>query len=200
MNTTAKILPLAPANAEEGLGRLRRRVGDLSARRDALNQLIIEAENTVGAAGGYFNPGLEQVEALLEGKKFIPSRERSFSHVEALRVEYNAVEAALKLGNARLHQQVTERAVAIWASYQSEISKIEMRRVTLAVQLQRTNDEREQLREKIIARGGAGNFCTDGVDFLGLTERNDDIQWAVERLIADGVCTRREIEKASSNG
>jgi predicted nucleic acid-binding Zn-ribbon protein len=200
MNTAAKILPLAPANAEEELTRLRRRVGELGTRRDALTRLIIEAEKTVGAGGDHFNSDLEQAAALLDGKKFIPSREKSFSPVEALKAERNAVDAALKLGRARLDQLTTERAGAIWASYQSEISQIEMRRVTLALQLQRTNHEREQLREKIVARGGAGCFHTDGVDLLGLTERNDDIQWAAARLIADGVCTRREMEKASSNG
>jgi hypothetical protein len=200
MNTTAKILPLAPANAEEELTRLRSRVGELAKRNDALIRLIIQAEKTVGAGGDHFSPDLEQARALLDGKKFMPQREKSFSHLEALKAEHSAVGAALRLGNARVHQLATDRAEAIWQSYQSEISQIEMRRVKLALQLQRINHEREQLREKIIARGGAGCFATDGVELLHVSEKHDDVAWAAERLIADGVCTRREIEKASSNG
>jgi hypothetical protein len=73
-----------------------------------------------------------------------------------------------------------------------------MRRVSLALQLQANNREREHLREKIIAAGGQGVFSTDGVDLLGLGERDDDVQWAVARLIADNICSRREIEKVSN--
>jgi hypothetical protein len=194
MNTTAKILPLAPANAEEGLTRLRRRLGELEARRDALTRLIIDAEKTAGAAGDY-NSDLAQAEALLDGKKFTPSREKPFSTLAALNAERSAIDAALKLGRARLDQLVAERAIAIWASYQSEIAQIELRRVMLALQLQRTNRERETLREKIIAAGGAGCLHTDGVDLLFLGEKHDDVQWAAARLVADNVCSRRDLEK-----
>jgi hypothetical protein len=200
MNTTAKILPLAPANAEEELTRLRRRLGELDTRRNALTRLLIEAEKTVGAPGDHFNSDLAQAEALLDGKKFIPSREKPLSTTAALRAERDAIDAALKIGRSREHRLAEERAVAIWASHFAEIAKIEKHRIALAIELQLVNRAREKLREKILAEGGAGCFATDGVDLLGFVDSGDDVHWAAQRLIADQICSRSEIEKAISDG
>lgn len=196
MNTLAKILPLAPV--DDALAVLNRRLGELQARRELIIQMIILAEKSGGGTVDYLSSSLAQAEALLDGKGFVPSREKPLSELAALHAELNLIDAALKLGRSRQHDLVTERAVAIWGSYHSEIAKIEMRRVKLSLELQATNRARERLREKITASGGAGNLSTDGVDLLGLGEGFDDIQWAAARLIADGIATRGEMEKATN--
>src|SRR4051794_12231054 len=78
------------------------------------------------------------------------------------------------------------------------IAAIEKTRVLLAMELQKTNRAREHLREKIAAAGGAGYLTTDSVDLLGLGG-DDEVRWAVDRLITDGIATRAEIEKARSD-
>ena len=69
----------------------------------------------------------------------------------------------------------------------------------MALELQRTNRKRERLREKITRAGGAGFLSTDSADLLGLGEL-EEVNWAVERVIADNIATRAEIEKVRSDG
>jgi hypothetical protein len=66
--------------------------------------------------------------------------------------------------------------------------------------LQKTNRAREKLRQKINEAGGAGYLPTDGVDLLGFGDVHDEISWAANRVLTDGIATRAEIEKAKSNG
>jgi hypothetical protein len=70
----------------------------------------------------------------------------------------------------------------------------------LVFELQRVNRAREKLREKITAAGGAGFLSTDGVEFMGFGDEYAEIQWAANRLIADGIATASEIKKARSDG
>jgi hypothetical protein len=198
MNMLAKKISPA-ANERDALAALDRRLGELQARRDELTESIILAEKSA-AASDHQRSDLTQAEALLAGKPFVASREKPLSGLAALHAERSVIDAALKIGQSRRDALATELAVGIWASYQTEIAQIEMRRVTLALQLQATNHARERLREKIIAEGGEGCLSSDGVDLLGLGERHDDVQWAAARLVADGICSRREIEKIFANG
>jgi hypothetical protein len=69
----------------------------------------------------------------------------------------------------------------------------------LVFELQRTNRARETLRAKITAAGGAGYLSTDGAEFLGFGDEFAEIQWAANRLVADKIATKAEIEKARSD-
>jgi hypothetical protein len=157
-------------------------------------------ERTVGAAQFDITADLAQAEAMLEGKKFVASREKPVSQLAALHAERKAIAHAVKIGGSRLHLLTTARSAKIWAAHFSEIAEIEKRRVMLVFELQRTNRAREKLREKITGAGGAGFLSTDGVDFLGFGDEYAEIQWAAKRLVADGICTKAEIERARSDG
>ncbi len=119
--------------------------------------------------------------------------------LRALPEERKTIDRALKIGRDRQHRLATEKAGEIWADYFSQIAEIEKRRVLLALELQRINRAREKLREKITASGGAGYLSTDSAELLGLGD-DEVVRWAAERLIADGICTVVEIERAKSDG
>jgi hypothetical protein len=197
MNMIARKLKLAPVDGEDVLAVLGLRLRDLQARRDVITAQIIELEKTV-LNRPMVSANAEQAEALLSGAKFVVSRDRPMSEVAALLVERDVIDRALKIGNSRAHQLEIEKATEIWGAHFDQIAAIERKRVMLALELQRTNREREKLREKITKAGGAGYLSTDSVDLLGLGEFEEDVKWAVERVIADGICTSSEIERAKN--
>jgi hypothetical protein len=198
MNSPAKKLPAAPVNGADVLAALDRRLAELTADRLALIERLIVAEKTVSSARGDTVKADEKAQGLLDGAAFELSREIPFPLVAALRAELDAIDRALAIGRSQQHRFATERATEIWVSYWDEIAAIELRRIVLALQLQATDRQREQLRDRIVKAGGAGFLVTDGPELLGLGGAGDDIQWCVDRLVADGVATRRELEKASS--
>jgi len=157
----------AAADADRVIADLASRIRELQARRDATTKTIITVEKTVGSAQFDVTADMAQAEALLNGEKFVASREKPVSQLAALHAERDVIDRALKIGGSRLHLLTTERSAEIWASHFSEIAEIEKRRVMLVLELQRTNRAREKLREKIIRAGGAGYLSTDGVQFLG---------------------------------
>jgi hypothetical protein len=187
---------LSPIDGDDVLAVLDRRLRELQAERVRLTEEIIEDEKT--ASHPAVSADLAQAEAMLEGADFIPSRERPISRLAANLGKREIIDAALRLGSSRQHRLATERAGEIWAAHFPEIAEIEKRRVMLALDLQRTNRQREVLREKITAAGGAGYLSTDSVDLLGLGDVEEDVKWAAERVISDGIATRDEIEKAKS--
>lgn len=197
MNMIAKKLPLAPVNGADVLAALDRRLCELQTKRAALIERLITAEKTVSTARGDTVNDDHRAKELLDGGTFELSREIPFPLVAALRAELNLIEAALKIGRSQQHRLAAERATEIWVSFWAEIAAIELRRVTLALQLQSVDRQREQLRDRIANAGGAGFLVTDGPELLGLGGAGDDVQWCVGRLIADGVATARELEKAS---
>jgi|1186.fasta_scaffold66849_2 hypothetical protein len=69
---------------------------------------------------------------------------------------------------------------------------------SVSLELQRINRAREVLRDKITAAGGAGYLTSDGIDLLGLGRSDDEVNWAVERVLTDGIATAGEIAKAKS--
>ena len=187
---------LAPVDGEDVLAVLDHRLRELDARREIITKQIITLEKT-SSERTEGSVDVAQAEALLQGAEFVLSRERPITALARLHAERQVIDRALAIGRSRQHRLATERAGDIWASHFAEIAEIEKRRVTLALQLQRANRDREQLREKIAKAGGAGFLSTDGVELLGLGDRRDDeIDWACERIIADGIATRAEIEKA----
>ena len=196
----AKKLESAPVTGQDVLAVLDRRLRELAARDGALTKLIISAEKSVGASEDNLSADVTQAEAVLAGADFVASREKPLSRLLALHAERQVVRAALKIGRSRQHRLATERAVEIWQAHWSEIAGIEKRRVLQALELQAINRERERLREKIKKAGGAGFLSTDLVDLLGLGDVHGEVDWASERVIADGIATRREIEKAIANG
>jgi len=201
MNMPAKKLQPAPINGADVLAVLDRRLGELQQRRLVNIENIIATEGTVGAGRDDLGaPATEQAEALINGEKVVLSREKPLSTLAALYAELHLIDLALKIGRSRQHRLAAERAGEIWASHFAEIAEIEKRRVMLALELQATNRTRERLREKISKAGGAGFLSSDGADLLGLGAEVAEVQWAAERLIADGICSRREIERATTNG
>jgi hypothetical protein len=200
MNMIARKLKPAPVDGDDVLAVLDRRIRELDARRAVITEEIIGLEKTAGAARGDISPDVAQAEAMLTGEKFVASRDRPFSGLAALHAERGVIDHALKIGRSRQHRLAAERAGAIWARHFADIAEIEKRRVMLALELQRTNRARERLREKITKAGGAGFLSTDGVDLLEFGDGGDEVSWAAERLIADGIATRAEIERAKSDG
>ena len=186
----------APIDGSDVLAVLRGTLRELQARRDDITQQIVALEKT--SAHRTDNPDISRAEALLDGEPFAVSRDRPVSQLAVLHAERDTIDQALKIGGSRAHQMEIERATEIWAAHFDQIAAIERRRVTLALQLQRTNREREKLRETIMKAGGAGYLSTDLVDLLGLGEVEEEVAWAVERVIADKICTRAEIEKVKN--
>ena len=195
----ARKLKLAPIDGADVLAVLDRRLRELDARRAVITEEIIELEKT-SASRPEVSANAAQAEALLDGAEFIASPNVPMSRLSELHAEREVIDRALKLGRSRQHRLATERAGEIWASFFEEIAKIEKRRVMLAFELQRTNRAREMLRAKITEAGGAGVLSTDGVDLLEFGHVHDEVSWSGERLIADGIATRAEIERAKSDG
>jgi hypothetical protein len=199
MNATKKTQSVIDDAAE--LARLTLRCSELRARLRIVHETILTVEKTTANSQFDGIADIAQAEALLlNGAQFVASREKPISQLAALYAERAAIERALKIGESRIHILATARAEQIWESYSSETAEVEKKRVFLVFELQRTNRAREKLRAKITAAGGAGYLSTDGVEFLGFGDEYAEIQWAANRLIADGICTKAEIEKARSDG
>ena len=191
----------APADADRVIADLISRLRELDARDRDVLKTIITVEKTTTSAQVEAGADLTQAEALLKGDKFVASRERPVSQLAALYAERKALAHASKIGEARLHLLTTTRSAEIWANHFAEIAEIEKRRVFLALELQRLNRARTKLRERIATEArGPGFLSTDGVDLLGFGDVHDEIQWAVNRLVADKITTKAEIEKARSDG
>ena len=194
-------LSAAPVNGADVLAVLDRRLGELEQRRLIITEQILAVEKTVGTGRNDNTADVQQAEALLNGEKFSTSRMAPpISQLAALNTERDVIDRALKIGRSQQCRLATERATKIWADHFGQIAEIEKRRVTLALELQRTNRAREDLRSKITAAGGAGYLSTDGAELLGFRDSTDVVEWCVKRLIADGVANRRELEKGSGNG
>jgi hypothetical protein len=198
MNMINRKLKIAPIDGDDVLAVLDRRLLKLETRRAVVTKLIIAIEKTTGASKDDASADLAQAEALLDddGAKFVASRDRPMSQLDALHAERDVIDRALKIGRDRQYRLTTKRSGEIWAAHFTEIATIEKRRVFLAIELQKINRNREVLREKITAAGGAGFLSTDGGRFLEFGDVHDEVQWAANRLIADGIATKAEIEKA----
>jgi hypothetical protein len=197
MNATKKTQSVIDDAAE--LARLTKRCSELRARKKLVHETVLQVEKTSTAQFDGL-ADLAQAEALLlNGAQFVASREKPLSQLAALYAEIAAIDRALKIGEERIHILDTARRAQIWESYSSETAAIEKRRVLLVLELQRTNRAREKLREKITAAGGAGLLSTDGVEFMGFGDEYAEIGWAAKRLIADGIATPAEIERARHN-
>jgi hypothetical protein len=197
MNMTLRRLKLAPVDGEDVLAVLDRRLRELDARDAVLLKQQIGLEKT--ASNHPVSAGADKAEAMLDGEPFVASRDNPLSLLEAIHAERKVIAEALRIGRSKYHRLATERATEVWAAHFDQIAEVERRRVMLALQLQRANRDRERLREKVAKAGGAGFLSTDSVDLLGLGDRGDDeTAWACERLIADGIATRAEIERAKN--
>lgn len=197
MNMIARKLKAAsPVDGDDVLDVLSSRLLALDARNQDLLKLQIEQENTTTTADSD-EADVTQAEAMLDGHNFVAARGKPVGQLAAIIAERKTIARALKIGRSRQFVLAAERAGQIWASFYPKIAEMEKRRVFLALELQRTNAERELLREKIVQAGGSGGFLpTDGVELLYLANLHDEVVWASERLIADGITTRAEIEKA----
>lgn len=200
MNIPLRKLKTAPIDGSDVLAVLKLRLRELQSRRDVITKQIINLEATTAVSRVEVGADVAQAEALLNGEQFVASRDKPMSQLTALHAERDVIDRALKLGGSRAHQLEIERATEVWADHFDQIAAIERKRVMLALELQRVNRDRERLREKITAAGGAGYLSTNSAELLGLGEL-EEVRWAVERVVADGICTLSEIDKvARSNG
>jgi hypothetical protein len=176
-----------------------RRLRELAARDALLTLEIVSLENSGGTAHG--NDAVvtaEQAEALLDGAAFI-TREKPISKLARLHAERGVIRAALAIGSSRKERLALERAGDVFAQHFTEIAELETSRVMCALALQRIDRARETLRERLRKAGAGGlPLPTDGVELLGLGDREDDVRWAVQRVIADGIATPREIAEAQN--
>jgi hypothetical protein len=197
MNMISRKLKIAPVDGSDVLAELDTRLRELDARRTIITETIINVEKTTSTASADASFDVEQAEALLTGAKFVVSRGKPISQLRALHAERAVIDRALAIGRDRQHRLAAERAGQVWADHFPQIAEVEKKRVLLALELQRTNRAREEIREKIIKAGGAGFLSTDSAELLGLGE-DEVVKWATERLISDGICTRAEIEGAKN--
>ena len=194
---TKKLKPAAaPVDGDDVLAVLDARLRELDARRAAITKQIITLEKSAGAGKVDASADVARAEAVLDGAQFVAFRDKPVSQLNALHAERAVIDRALKIGRDRQQRLAMERASRIWTEHFPQIAEIEKRRVFLALELQRLNRDREVLRKKINAAGGAGFLSTDGVDLLDIGDREDEVRWAAERLISDGIATRAEIDKA----
>jgi hypothetical protein len=185
----------SPVNSADVLAALDRRLAELDARDALLLEQQIVLEGSSAATAPEAEAATAQAQAVLDGADYVVRREAPISRLEAIYAERKLLKLALRIGNSERHRQLTERAAAIWAERFPDIAHLERRRVRLAIELQRLNRDRERLRDQITAAGGAGFLATDGVELLGLGDRSDDeVSWAVQRVLADGIATPAEIE------
>jgi hypothetical protein len=193
-----KKLKSADEPAEDQIAVLQRRLAELDARDRALTQKILDSESSAVSKSGR-NNDLAAAEALLDGKLFDARAQLPLSDLMVLHKERDGVRLALKIGRERLARLQEERAEAITASFLGEITAIERSRVSAALALQKVNRQREQLRDKIRAAGGHPFLPTDGAQLLELGDRDDEVRWAVERVIADGIMTAVELERLKND-
>jgi len=189
----------APSNVEDEIAALERRYSELDAEDKADSELLLQLEKAT-ASSVAASADHAEAEAYLRGEKFDPRRARPIPEIAAVRARREVRRRALKIAQDRLHKLRETRAEQISASFFNEIAATEKKRVLLAVELQKVNRQRETLREKITAAGGGPFLMTDGSDLLGLGDRQDEVSWAVERLVADGAVTAAEIERAKTHG
>jgi hypothetical protein len=197
MNMISRKPKLAIADETDVVAALQRRIVEMIEDDKLDLKQLIELEKTTSSAGSVAAANVAQAEAFISGAEF-SVREREVSQLDALVARRKIRALAIKIASSRHAQLAAERAAQIWQSHFAEIAEMEKRRVLLAIELQRTNRARERLRDKITKAGGAGFLSSDGVELLGFGDVDDEIQWAVNRLIADGVATLAEIEKARS--
>jgi hypothetical protein len=200
MNMVNRKPKLAPVDDTDIIAALNRRIVEMQDDDKADLARLIALEGTVGSAGAEGAAAdVSQAEEFLSGAEFT-MRDKPASQLATLVARRKVRALALKIASSRSFHLSAERAVQIWKSHFTEIAEMEKRRVFLALELQRTNRARERLREKIAAAGGAGFLSTDGADLLEFGDVHDRVSWAATRLIADGIATKAEIEKAKSDG
>jgi hypothetical protein len=198
MNMINRKLRPVPVDDTDIIAALHRRIVEMQDDDKADLAQLIELEGTAGSAGAETAAAnLAQAEEFLSGAEFT-MRDKPTSQLATLIARRKVRALALKIASSRHSHLVTERAAQIWTSHFAEIAEVEKKRVFLALELQRTNRAREKLRERINMAGGTGFLSTDGIDLLGFGDVHDEINWATNRLIADGIATVAEIERAKS--
>ncbi|UFX41714.1 hypothetical protein HAP47_0020600 [Bradyrhizobium sp. 41S5] len=184
----------SPVDGEDMLAALDRRLSTIEADDNELRAAEL-------ALGDYSPNGsrlTEAAEALLAGTEFDPNA-NVVSQLDAIRKKRAVIRRALEIGYSQRERLLVERAGSIFASFFPEVAELERRRLMTVLQLQRINREREGLREKILAAGGTPYLPTDGVEFLGIGDIQDQTWECCERAISNGVVSRAEIEKARSS-
>ncbi|MFB9262276.1 hypothetical protein ACFFWD_03690 [Bradyrhizobium erythrophlei] len=187
----------APVDGEvDRLAALERQLAKIEADDKALFEVQLALEES--SSGFSASRLTEAARALLSGTDYDPTA-NSISQLEIVRKKRAVYLRAQEIGRFERNQLLIERAEKIFASFSADVAEIERRRIMMVLELQRINREREQLRENIRSAGGGGSLPTDGIELLGIGDRQDEIWECCERAIARGVVSRAEIEKARSD-
>jgi hypothetical protein len=181
-----------PVDGDDKILALHQRLSELEARNASRLRSILALEKGGNAARGGDSADLAQAKAMLQGELY-RFQQPEISELDSLYAERKVVKRAIELGNAEHYRLLNAREQAIWASHSAEIAALEKRRVMCALELESINRARETLRQKIGNAGGVGFLSTDGVEIV----QHDDIRWSCDRLVADGIATRAELDKAS---
>ncbi|MGY4504212.1 DNA-binding protein [Bradyrhizobium sp. GM24.11] len=183
---------------DDRLSVLERQLAKIEADDKALFEVQLSLEENSGGVGSTSRL-TEAARALLDGSDYDPNA-NSISQLEMVRKKRAVSRRAMEIGCIDRDRLLIERAEKIFASFSVDVAEIERRRIMAALELQGINRQRERLREKIRSAGGGGSLPSDGRDLLGLGESYDEeVNWCVERIIASGVATRAEIERARSS-
>ncbi|WP_369723866.1 hypothetical protein AB8Z38_07370 [Bradyrhizobium sp. LLZ17] len=178
------------------LAALDRKIAKIESDDQALFEVQLSLEESSG--GGTASRLTDAARALLDGTDYDPTA-NSISQLEIVCKKRAVYRRAFEIGRVAREHLLVERGDRIFASFSSEIAEIERRRIMAALDLQRINRQREQLRENIRSAGGGGSLPTDGRELLGVGETYDEeVNWCVERLIAAGIVSSAEIEKAKA--
>jgi hypothetical protein len=193
-----KKLKSADDAAEDPIAVLQRRLAELDARDRTLTKKILDGEASPASKNAHSN-SLATAEALLDGKLFDARVQFPLSDLVAVRAERDSVRLATKIGLDRLARLMEARANEVTASFLGEITQVERQRVSAALALQKVNRQREALRDKIRDAGGNAFLPTDGAALLEIGDRDDEVRWAIERVIADGIMTAVELERMKAD-
>jgi hypothetical protein len=185
---------LATSTVDDDLSKVECLIAKFRADQEELHQTILTLEAS-SSGGGTTARMTEDAQALINGKDYDPTA-NVVSQLDAGRKKAHVMRRALELLYRQRDELMMKRGDEIFASFSSEVAKVERRRIMAALELQRANRERETLRETIRVSGGGGFLPADGFELLGIGDLQDELWECCERAITRGIVSRDEIEKA----
>lgn len=167
-------------------------------RADDLDRALCAEDIKLGSCGAAKDDDEvdADAEAILESGKIVATRDRPLSRRFVINDRRMRVKRAITLGNARIEALRLQLSALVYNQYFPEIAALEKRRILLALELQRVNRQREQLRGSLRAAGGGPFLPLDDADLLGLGDREEEVRWATARALEDRILTKGEVEKA----
>src|SRR6266481_5230568 len=104
MNMISRKPKASPVDGDDVLDVLSAKLKELGVRDRVLIELQITLEKTLSSSNARTSAERSQAEALLDGEKFIASRELPISELDAVIAERKTIALALKIGGSKHHQ------------------------------------------------------------------------------------------------